>query len=98
MPQPNEVGRIVIIDGDLSRTHTTLSLYLTIEMLSSRMAWASAMALAGAQILTAVGFSLAGRSSWDTLYAVLAVSLGGVVLRGVQSWLTSRRWRKIMEE
>jgi hypothetical protein len=56
------------------------------------------MALAGVQILTAIGFSMAGRSSQDTVVAILAVSVGGVVLRGVQAWLTAHRWRKVMDE
>jgi hypothetical protein len=98
MSHPDDVGRIVIIDGSLSQKRTTRTVYVTIEMLVANGTWSASMALVGAQIVTAGGALLSGWEMKSTLLATLVVGICGVALRGAQAWITAYRWRKVMTD
>lgn len=77
-----DVGRIVIIDGQLSQERTTTALYTTLDMLITRGIWTSVTALVATQVVVAGGCFVAGCPVHATLYASLLSGLVGVAIRG----------------
>jgi hypothetical protein len=96
--KPRDVGRIVIIDGQLSQERTTRNLYVTLEMLISRGVWTSVSSLLATQIVVAACCSLAGCPAHVTLIGALVSGVVGVAIRGVLAWLSARKWRDTVSD